>query len=124
MIVAVDFDGTLALGNKSHISILEPNLDLIKRLQLLRIEINPIIKIVTARGSKSNLSEGEKQIRYHKLISNWLNKYNVPFDCISFNKAYATMYIDDMTICMSVKLMMKNHFSATCKLQYNASRYF
>jgi hypothetical protein len=98
MIVAVDFDGTLALGNKSHISILEPNVDLIKRLQLLRIEINPIIKIVTARGSKSNLSENEKQIRYHKLISNWLKKYNVPFDCISFNKEYATMYIDDMTI--------------------------
>jgi hypothetical protein len=98
MIIAVDFDGTLALGNKSHISILEPNLLLIERLQLLRAEINPTIKIVTARGSKSNLSTEEKEIRYQKLISDWLNKYNVPFDCISFNKEYATMYIDDMTI--------------------------
>lgn len=98
MIIAVDFDGTLALGNKSHISILEPNIALIERLQLLRAEINPTIKIVTARGSKSNLSTEEKQIRYQKLISDWLNKYNVPFDCISFNKEYATMYIDDMTI--------------------------
>jgi hypothetical protein len=98
MIVVVDFDGTLALGNKSHISILQPNILLIERLIKLRKEINPIIKIVTARGSKSNLSEKEKINRYYKLITNWLIKYNVPFDCLSFNKEYGTLYIDDMTI--------------------------
>ncbi|MDA1120850.1 MAG: hypothetical protein O2887_10250 [Bacteroidetes bacterium] len=98
MIVAVDFDGTLALGNKSHISILEPNLLLIERLQLLQKTINPKIKIITARGSKSNLTKKEKEKKYLKLISDWLYKYNVPFNSISFNKEYAIIYIDDMTI--------------------------
>lgn len=98
MIIAVDFDGTLALGNKSHISILQPNTLLIKKLNVLREKINPIIKITTARGSKSKLSELEKIFRYHKHIEDWLKKYNVPYDAISFNKEYAAMYIDDMTI--------------------------
>ena len=98
MIIAVDFDGTLALGNKSHISILEPNIPLISRLIKLRQEINPVIKIVTARGSKSNLSEEDKIKNYYNLIEAWLLKYNVPFDSISFNKEYASLYIDDMTI--------------------------
>tara|TARA_R110000868_G_scaffold2528_7_gene18299 strand:+ start:1052 stop:1984 length:933 start_codon:yes stop_codon:yes gene_type:complete len=98
MIIAVDFDGTLAIGNKSHISILTPNINLIQKLQSIRKEINPTIKIVTARGAKANLSETEKKLRYYNLIFEWLKKYDVPFDSISFNKEYASMYIDDMTI--------------------------
>lgn len=98
MIVSVDFDGTLALGNHSHITLLEPNKELIKRLHDLKASINPTIKIVTARGSKNNLSYEDKVKRYHSLIKGWLNKNNVPFDEISFNKEYAQLYIDDMTI--------------------------
>jgi hypothetical protein len=98
MIIVVDFDGTLALGNKSHISILEPNVPLINKLQKLKQEINPIIKIVTARGSKNNLSMQNKISTYFDLIESWLIKYKVPYDEISFNKEYANLYIDDMTI--------------------------
>jgi hypothetical protein len=98
MIVAVDFDGTLALGNSEYISTLAPNRALIKRLQNLRAATNPTIKIVTARGDKDRLSDSDKRTRYHKTIAEWLRKYEVPFDSISFKKEYANLYIDDQTI--------------------------
>lgn len=96
--VSVDFDGTLALGNKSHITLSEPNYNLIKRLRELKNTIDVHIKIVTARGAKNNLSTDEKIIKYKKLIEEFCILYNVPYDEISFNKEYADLYIDDMTI--------------------------
>jgi hypothetical protein len=98
MIISVDFDGTLALGSKSHITLSEPNYELINRLRRAKNEFGCTIKIVTARGSKSNLSNREKINRYDKHIRQFLNQYNVPFDEISYNKEYAHIYIDDMSI--------------------------
>lgn len=98
MIVSVDFDGTLALGNASHISLAQPNYELIERLRLLKSTINPTIKIVTARGSKGNLTIAEKESRYLLHIQNFLKAYDIPYDEISFNKEYASLYIDDMAI--------------------------
>jgi hypothetical protein len=98
LIVSVDFDGTLALGNKSHITLSEPNFTLIKRLKKLKKTINVYIKIVTARGSKNHLSLEEKNKKYGKLIEEFCITYDVPYDEISFNKEYADLYIDDMTI--------------------------
>ena len=97
MIVVVDFDGTLAIGH-SRIMDRMPNLPLIRRLQELKNTINPTIKIVTARGSRFGLSESQKIEKYHKDIQTWLNTHNVPHDCISFNKEYGALYIDDMTV--------------------------
>lgn len=98
MIIAVDFDNTLAMGSAQHISILAPNRPLIARLQELRRTVNPTIKIVTARGSKDGLTTAEKEHRYLGVITAWLKKYDVPFDEISFQKEYANLYIDDQTI--------------------------
>lgn len=98
LIVSVDFDGTLALGNKSHITLSEPNYILIKRLRELKNTVKVYIKIVTARGSKNNLSTEEKIRKYGKLIEEFCITYDVPYDEISFNKEYADLYIDDMTI--------------------------
>lgn len=98
MIIAVDFDGTLALDNGPHISALRPNRALIKRLQEARAASAPYIKIVTARGGKAGLSAEEKNKAYRALIEQWLEKYGVPYDEISFNKEYANLYIDDQTI--------------------------
>lgn len=98
MIISVDFDGTLALGNKSHITLSEPNYELIERLQLLKKEYDCIIKIVTARGAKANLSNFEKEQKYTHIIKEFLNMYEVPYDVISYNKEYAHIYIDDMSI--------------------------
>lgn len=98
MIIAVDFDETLALGNCSHITLLKPNTELISRLQRLRKSVKPYIKIVTARGAKAGLTTEAKQARYLSLLQDFLKKYNVPYDEISFNKEYANLYIDDMAI--------------------------
>lgn len=98
LIISVDFDGTLALGNKSHITSCEPNRDLIDRLQNLKKNTNVYIKIVTARGSKNKLSLEDKNKKYRALIEDFCCRYNIPYDEISFNKEYADLYIDDMTI--------------------------
>lgn len=98
MIVIVDFDETLALGNLSKITKRVPNKKLIKRLQEIKSSVNPIIKVVTARGSRYNLTEEEKKKIYYKDIHDWLVQHDVPFDFISFNKEYGSLYIDDMTI--------------------------
>jgi hypothetical protein len=98
LIISVDFDGTLALGNKSHITSSEPNYTLIEKLRHLKQDTDAYIKIVTARGAKNNLSLEEKQKKYLKLIEQFCINYSIPFDEISFNKEYAHLYIDDMTI--------------------------
>ena len=98
MIIAVDFDGTLALGNKSHITLAEPNYALIDRLKKLKKEYNCLIKIVTAKGARNNLSTQEKKLKYDNLLKTFLEMYDVPYDEISYQKEYAHIYIDDMTI--------------------------
>lgn len=98
LIIAVDFDGTLALGNKSHITASEPNYQLIKRLKDLKQITQCYIKIVTARGSKNKLSLQQKQEKYSYLIEEFCKKYEIPYDEISYNKEYAHLYIDDMSI--------------------------
>ena len=98
IIIAVDFDGTLTIGNKDDILSNEPNLNLIQYLQNLRKSIHCHIKIVTARGAKKNLSLYEKKNKYQSLIEKFCHQYSIPYDEISFNKEYAHLYIDDMTI--------------------------
>lgn len=96
--LSIDFDGTLALGNKSHITLSEPNYRLIERLRKLKNTIPVYIKIVTARGAKNHLSIEEKEKKYLPLIQKFCEMYHIPYDIISFNKEYADLYIDDMTI--------------------------
>lgn len=98
MIVIVDFDGTLALGTMSKIVERRPNKPLIERLKALKRTINPTIKVVTARGSRFNLTEEQKRQRYYRDMEQWLMEHGVPYDTISFNKEYGSIYIDDMTI--------------------------
>ena len=98
IIISVDFDGTLALGNSSHITSSEPNTALIQRLHEIKQSTGAYIKIVTARGSKGQLSTDEKEKKYTPLIKTFCRTHNVPYDEISYNKEYAHMYIDDMTI--------------------------
>lgn len=99
MVLAVDFNGTLAIGNSPHIAQLAPNRELIARLKAIREEISPEIKIVTALGAKDGiLTDEQKARKYSGPIKAWLSKYGVPYDHISFKKEYANLYIDDQTI--------------------------
>lgn len=94
MIISIDFDNTLAMGNGSHINLLQPNRELIQRLN----KVQAYKKIVTARGAKYNLDEVSKRKIYELPIKIWLEKNGVKYDEISFTKEYAHLYIDDMTI--------------------------
>ena len=98
MIIVVDFYGTLALGNKSHITLAEPNYPFIKRLQQLKAEYDCVIKIVTAKGARNNLPLEEKKKKYDGHLKKFLEMYEGPYDEISYQKEYAHIYIDDMTI--------------------------
>lgn len=98
MIVIVDFDGTLALGQTSSIKERMPNKTLIDRLHKMKQSINPTIKVVTARGARDNLTTKQKNKRYRQVIEEWLAAHQVPYDELSFNKEYGSLYIDDLSI--------------------------
>lgn len=100
MIVAIDFDGTLALGDTSDLEKMNPNMSLIYLINKMYDDGN-IINIVTARGSKSCNSIAEREKKYLLRIKSWLELNNVKYHGISFNKEYADVYIDDR--CYNIK---------------------
>lgn len=94
MVVVVDFDGTLALGDTSNIS----NMYLNQKLALLvnkMYDDGNTIKVVTARGAKSCNTFLEREKKYKDVIQKWLIDNNVKFHELSFNKEYGDAYIDD-----------------------------
>jgi hypothetical protein len=98
LIINVDFDGTLTIENSIDISKSIPNFELINKLINLKNNTEVYIRIVTARGSKNKLSNQEKIEKYSKQIKDFCYRYSIPYDEISYNKDYAHIYIDDMTI--------------------------
>lgn len=96
MIVVVDFDFTLAIGNTPNIAERQPNYLLIDRLHKLRETTECTIKVVTARGGADNKTLEQKHEQYLKPITDWLMQHDVPYDTISFNKEYGHLYIDDL----------------------------
>jgi tRNA A-37 threonylcarbamoyl transferase component Bud32 len=100
MVVVIDFDGTLALGDTSNISLMIPNVKLISLINSMYSDGN-FIKIVTARGSKSCSTIDQRIEKYHDQIKEWLDKNNVSYNSLSFNKEYGDAYIDDR--CYNIK---------------------
>jgi len=100
MEIVIDFDGTLALGDTTNISLMLPNIKLIEHTNKMYADGN-VIKIVTARGSKSCKTYQERHIKYSAIIKDWLEKYNVKYTVLSFYKEYGDIYIDDR--CFNVK---------------------
>lgn len=96
MIVSVDIDGTLALGNGFELSEKIPNHSLIERISELKRSGN-YIKIVTARGAYNTTIE-ERTKKYCGQIKEYLDKHGILYDEISFNKEFADIYIDDLAI--------------------------
>lgn len=97
MIISVDFDGTLALGDTSSIPEMKPNTSLISILNEMYEDGNEI-NIVTARGSKSCKSFEERREKYLEVIKSWLEYNRVNYNRISFFKEYADIYFDDKSI--------------------------
>jgi tRNA A-37 threonylcarbamoyl transferase component Bud32 len=94
MVIVIDFDGTLALGDTSDINQMYPNLKLITLINQMYEDKN-YIKIVTARGGKSCSTIQEKENKYQAIITNWLFIHNIKYHELSFNKEYGDIYIDD-----------------------------
>lgn len=94
MVIVVDFDGTLALGDTSDITKMHSNTKLVTLLNQMYDDGN-YIKVVTARGCKSCSTIQERKEKYYDVISNWLLNHNVNYHELSFNKEYGDVYIDD-----------------------------
>jgi len=97
MVIVIDFDGTLALGDTKDINKMIPNLKLVSLIKSLYDDDNTI-KIVTARGCKSCNTFEERSTKYFDIISNWLLKNKVKYHELSFFKEGADIYIDDRGI--------------------------
>jgi len=100
MVVVIDFDGTLALGDTANINTMVLNIKLASLINKMYDDGN-YIKIVTARGSKSCQTFLEREEKYKEIITNWLVSNNVKFNELSFNKEYGDVYIDDR--CYNIK---------------------
>ena len=94
MVVVVDFDGTLALGNTANISTMHLNHKLASLVNKMYDDGN-VVKIVTARGSKSCSNIDQREEKYRDTVSNWLHTNGVKFHELSFNKEYGDAYLDD-----------------------------
>ena len=94
MVIVVDFDGTLALGDTSSIPEMLPNAPLVSIINEMHTDGNTI-NVVTARGSKSCSSFTERKEKYFKVITRWLEENNVSYDKLSFFKEYGDVYFDD-----------------------------
>ena len=94
MVVVVDFDGTLALGDTGDISTMYLNRKLASLVNKMYDDGNTI-KVVTARGSKSCSTISQREEKYKDIVTNWLHTNGVKFHELSFSKEYGDAYIDD-----------------------------
>lgn len=95
--IVVDFDDTLAFHQNRNFDEARPNEPLINKLNNL-YDQGWQIDIFTARGSISCATREEARQKYEASITQWLDKYNVKYNLLSFDKPLAAYYIDDKGI--------------------------
>jgi len=93
----VDFDDTIAFTKNRDWDNAKANYDLIKKLNTLS-DKGWIVDIFTARGSISCKTRLEAEKKYGSQIKEWLKKYNVKYNMLSFDKPLGAYYIDDKGI--------------------------
>jgi capsule biosynthesis phosphatase len=97
MKVCIDIDGTICPTRKSHEKYedLVPLDDAVTSIQSLKQEGNYII-LYTARNMKTQSNNIGKIIaKQGKVLIDWLEKWEIPFDELLFGKPLADIYIDD-----------------------------
>ena len=75
----------------------KPNIELISRLNELSKK-GFEIHIYTARGHISAKNRDDAEKKYRQIIIDWLQRYNVIYAKLSFQKPFAVYYIDDKAI--------------------------
>ena len=100
MRIVLDLDGVICELKKPNETYLEvkPNQDIISKMREWKKEGHYLI-IHTGRHMRTcngNVAEVIKKIG--PITSEWLKKWNVPFDEIHYGKPYGDVYIDDLGI--------------------------
>jgi capsule biosynthesis phosphatase len=97
----VDLDGTITLGNTSDYKNVLPNLELITQLKKYKNDGFSIV-ISTARNMRTHEGNvGKINIHTLPIITEWLNKHDVPYDEILVGKPWCGhegFYIDDRAV--------------------------
>lgn len=97
----IDLDGTLTLANTSDYVNVLPRLDVIEKVKEYK-EKGFSIVIATARNMKTYEGNiGKININTLPIITQWLDKYQVPYDEIIVGKPWCGdegFYIDDRAI--------------------------
>lgn len=97
----VDLDGTITTADTSDYANVSPNLDVIERLKEYR-DKGFTITISTARNMRTYKGNvGKINIHTLPVITEWLEKHNVPYDEILVGKPWCGkegFYIDDRAI--------------------------
>ena len=99
--LVVDLDGTITLANTADYKNVMPNFPLIEELKNYR-NLGFIIVIATARNMRTYEGNvGKINIHTLPIITEWLNKHEVPYDEIIVGKPWCGhegFYIDDRSI--------------------------
>jgi len=100
MRICIDLDGTICETRKSNESYsdVKPIKNAIIAIKKLKKKGHTII-IYTSRHMKTcNNNIGRITALQGKIIFEWLDKYEIPYDEINFGKPLADIYIDDKSI--------------------------
>ncbi|MFA0013655.1 HAD hydrolase family protein [Vibrio lentus] len=99
--LVVDLDGTITIANTSDYKNVVPNLELIEKLQEYK-EDGFSITISTARNMRTYEGNvGKINIHTLPIITEWLDRHNVPYDEILVGKPWCGndgFYIDDRSV--------------------------
>ena len=103
MRIVIDLDGVICELKKPNETYLEvkPNKDLISKMREWKKNGHYLI-IYTGRHMRTcngNVAEVTKKIG--PITSEWLKKWDIPFDEIHYGKPYGDVYIDDLAITFS-----------------------
>ena len=99
--LVVDLDGTITLANTSDYKNVLPNLAVIEKLREYQLQ-GFSITIATARNMRTfEGNVGKINIHTLPIITEWLDRHNVPYDEILVGKPWCGhegFYIDDRAI--------------------------
>lgn len=96
--LVVDFDDTLCITTTRDWENAQPKWDIINKVNLF-YEKGWQILIVTARGQLSCNGDTKKaDQKYRTVIEKWLNKHNVKYHSLHFEKFLGAFYIDDKNL--------------------------
>lgn len=99
--LVIDLDGTLTMADTKDYKNVSPNLDVVEKLKWYKKEGFTIV-ISTARNMRTYEGNvGKININTLPVITEWLDKHNIPYDEILVGKpwcGFEGFYVDDRAI--------------------------